>query len=85
MPQADDYLLFEKGAGPLKNHLGWCFRCGKRFDARRLKAGYRTCLVCGDKDAARANEMLREQVAVPFNKGAYQLIQPSDDLTRMGK
>jgi hypothetical protein len=50
-----------------------------------LKAGYKTCLACGDKEANAANEALKEQVIVPFNKGGYQLHQNVEELKGLGK
>lgn len=59
---------------------GWteCDACGDDFPVERYMLGYRTCMACGDQ-AAR-EERKSWCVAIPYTKGAYQLITNRADL-----
>jgi hypothetical protein len=48
--------------------------CGASIASRRAALGYTTCLECGEKDA----NQVKHTVAIPFSKGAYQLITNPD-------
>jgi hypothetical protein len=48
--------------------------CGEQIDPRRSALGYDTCLSCGE----RAARLIKHTVAIPFSKGAYQLITHPD-------
>jgi hypothetical protein len=50
--------------------------CGEQFSEARFALGYRVCLDCGDKQA-RGRKFT---VAIPYGKGAYQLIHNPADL-----
>ena len=50
--------------------------CGEEIDARRVAIGYFVCLSCGEKEAKKR----KFTVAIPYNKGAYQLITNPLDL-----
>jgi hypothetical protein len=50
--------------------------CGEVIEQGRWDIGYRVCLVCGDKVAKQR----KFTVAIPYGKGAYQLIHDPKDL-----
>ena len=50
--------------------------CGEVIEQGRWDIGYRVCLVCGDKVAKQRTFT----VAIPYGKGAYQLIHDPKDL-----
>jgi hypothetical protein len=51
--------------------------CGEEVDVRRIKLGYTTCLLCGDKEARERKFV----VQIPYSKGAYQYIHDPKDLS----
>jgi hypothetical protein len=51
-----------------------CKQCGDSFPIPRYNLGYRTCLSCGDKAA----HQVRWCVTIPYSKGAYQVVNPTD-------
>jgi len=51
-------------------------RCGEQIAQGRTALGYSTCLDCGE---AKAKER-KFTVAIPYGKGAYQLIHNPADL-----
>jgi hypothetical protein len=51
-------------------------RCGEEIVQGRVDLGYTTCLDCGE---AKAKER-KFTVAIPYGKGAYQLIYNPADL-----
>jgi len=53
-----------------------CRECGDPVKQGRWDLGYRTCLLCGD-DIAKERKFT---VAIPYGKGAYQLIHDPKDL-----
>jgi len=48
--------------------------CGTEIHPRRAALGYSTCLTCGEREA----RSVKHTVAIPFSKGAYQLITNPD-------
>jgi hypothetical protein len=48
--------------------------CGEGIDPRRVSLGYTTCLSCGEREA----KQVKHTVAIPYSKGAYQLITNPD-------
>jgi hypothetical protein len=49
--------------------------CGEEIDIRRYQLGYRTCLVCGDKEAKG-----RKFTVVPMHKSNYVAVFDRSDL-----
>mgnify|MGYP003341460654 FL=1 len=50
--------------------------CGEEITEGRWQLGYRVCLACGDKVAKQK----KWTVAIPYGKGAYQLIHNPEEL-----
>jgi len=50
--------------------------CGELIEEGRWDIGYRVCLECGDSIAKQK----KWTVAIPYSKGAYQLIHDPKDL-----
>jgi hypothetical protein len=50
--------------------------CGELIEHGRWDIGYRVCLECGDKIAKQK----KFTVAIPYGKGAYQLIHNPEEL-----
>ena len=50
--------------------------CGELIEEGRWDIGYRVCLGCGDSIAKQR----KFTVAIPYSKGAYQLIHDPKDL-----
>ena len=50
--------------------------CGNEISKARFALGYRVCLVCGEAQAKKR----KFTVAIPYGKGAYQLIHNPADL-----
>lgn len=50
--------------------------CGEEISPARVALGYATCLVCGEKEAKKR----KFTVAIPYGKGAYQLINNPEEL-----
>lgn len=50
--------------------------CGEIIEDGRWDIGYRVCLECGDEIAKQR----KFTVAIPYSKGAYQLIHDPKDL-----
>ena len=50
--------------------------CGEVIEDGRWEIGYRVCLECGDEIAKQR----KFTVAIPYSKGAYQLIHDPKDL-----
>lgn len=50
--------------------------CGELIEEGRWDIGYRVCLGCGDSIAKQK----KWTVAIPYSKGAYQLIHDPKDL-----
>ena len=53
-----------------------CELCGDEVHPDRYAIGYHTCLACGDVVAKQR----RCTVAIPYSKGAYQLVYDPKDL-----
>ena len=54
----------------------YCHECGDEVAKGRWDLGYKTCLFCGEEQA----RMVRFTIAIPYSKGAYQLIHDPKDL-----
>jgi hypothetical protein len=50
--------------------------CGGSIHPARFALGYRICLACGEAEAKKR----KFTVAIPYGKGAYQLIHNPADL-----
>lgn len=46
-----------------------CWGCGEAVDSRRWARGYRTCLVCGEKEARQVKHTI-----VPMPKSNYIVV-----------
>jgi hypothetical protein len=61
----------------LEQYVPQCLLCGDEYDLERMtKMGFKVCMPCGE-------ELAKERkftVAIPYNKGAYQLIHNPKDL-----
>jgi ribosomal protein L37AE/L43A len=53
-----------------------CWGCGDSVDIRRWERGYRTCLVCGEKEAKKVKHCI-----APLHKSNYIVITDKADLT----
>jgi hypothetical protein len=62
-----------------------CIECLEEYSDKRRKLGYKTCLECGDVDAAK--EIIRKAscVAPAYNKGAYQYVTSVKMAKEVGK
>lgn len=54
-----------------------CTSCGEEFDFRRLTAGYKICLECGEQKAINAR---KSWCIAPMHKSNYQLITNRQEL-----
>ena len=52
-----------------------CVNCGTSYPVARKQLGYRTCLPCGDKTAAKQTKEKASRCMPAFNKGGYQYVQ----------
>lgn len=50
----------------------------------RIKLGFTTCLVCGEKDAKVEIVRRKGRVAILYDKGGYQYITDDTDITELG-
>tara|TARA_S200000501_G_C20815152_1_gene740207 strand:+ start:963 stop:1160 length:198 start_codon:yes stop_codon:yes gene_type:complete len=62
-----------------------CIKCYNSYPDKRLSLGYRTCIVCGDKEANK--EVIRKSTCIAplFNKGAYQYIGDVSNAKYIGR
>ena len=51
-----------------------CIECYSEYPERRKDIGYKTCIICGDKEAKKESIRKSKCIAPLFNKGAYQYI-----------
>ena len=51
-----------------------CIECYSEYPEKRKDIGYKTCIVCGDKEAKIESIRKSKCIAPLFNKGAYQYI-----------
>ena len=65
--------------------MNYCNHCGDVFPKKRYHLGYRTCIVCGDKQAQKAAKLKSKYVAPLYNKGAYQYIGTIDNIKDIGR
>jgi hypothetical protein len=56
----------------------FCYGCGDEVIAGRAALGYRTCLVCGDKEARKVRHC-----TAPINKSNYMLITDVSQLSQL--
>jgi hypothetical protein len=62
----------------LEQYVPQCILCGDEFALERMtELGYKVCLPCGEKLARQR----KFTVAIPYNKGAYQLIYNPKELS----
>lgn len=85
MPATTDFLLqpVEPHEPPPPSYRfdpAWriCCTCGDDFPVERHALGYNTCMPCGESIAKEARSSWC--VAIPYSKGAYQLITDPADL-----
>jgi ribosomal protein L37AE/L43A len=52
-----------------------CWGCGDDIDNRRWDRGYRTCLVCGEKEARQV-----KHTVAPLHKSNYIMVTNHEDL-----
>ena len=62
-----------------------CVECGDDYSPKRRALGYRTCLVCGDKEATRQIIQKSKRTAPAYNKGAYMYITSVKMAKEVGK
>tara|TARA_Y100000590_G_scaffold191716_1_gene218068 strand:- start:4778 stop:4981 length:204 start_codon:yes stop_codon:yes gene_type:complete len=62
-----------------------CVGCFNEYSEQRKQLGYLTCLSCGEKDARHDTIMKSKRVAPAFNKGGYQYIHSTNELTSIGR
>lgn len=53
-------------------------RCGNDIAAKRFQLGNRTCMECGEREAAVEIEAKQKRVAVAYNKGGLQYMGAPD-------
>tara|TARA_B100000927_G_scaffold286633_1_gene278428 strand:+ start:1756 stop:1953 length:198 start_codon:yes stop_codon:yes gene_type:complete len=51
-----------------------CVKCYLEYPEKRKRIGYKTCIVCGDKEATKEAIRKSKCTAPLFNKGAYQYV-----------
>ena len=51
-----------------------CIECYSEYPEKRKDIGYKTCIICGDKEAKKESIRKSKCIAPLFNKGAYQYI-----------
>lgn len=54
-----------------------CNQCGDHIPLGRFNLGYNTCLQCGEF-AAKKYASTHFTVAIPYSKGAYQVVSVED-------
>jgi hypothetical protein len=59
--------------------------CGKEFSDKRKSLGYKTCLVCGEKEACEEKGQKSRQIAPAFNKGPIMYITSLGMVKDLGK
>ena len=62
-----------------------CIECGDSFNPKRRDLGYRVCLECGDKEAARQTLKKSKCTAPAYNKGAYMYVTSSYMAKEIGR
>ena len=65
--------------------MATCIQCYSVYPDKRLSLGYKTCIVCGDKEACK--EVIRKSkcIAPLFNKGGYQYIGNINNAKYIGR
>ena len=51
-----------------------CVNCGTSYPLARKQIGYRTCLSCGDKTAARQTKEKASRVTCAYNKSGLMYV-----------
>lgn len=64
--------------------MATCKECGNRYEDKRAKLGYETCLECGEEEAQMELQNKRKRIAILYNKGPYMLLSERD-LIGLGK
>ena len=62
-----------------------CIKCFVSFPEKRKLLGYKTCIICGDKEASKEAIRKSKCIAPLFNKGAYQYIGNVDVVKSIGR
>lgn len=62
-----------------------CVNCGDLYSGYRKKAGYDTCLDCGDAEAQKQIEHKNKCSAPLFNKGPYGYVANKKVAKDVGK
>ncbi len=62
-----------------------CVKCGNKFNKKRQKLGYKTCLDCGQLNATREKLRKARSVAPAFNKGAYTYVYSKKQAKLIGR
>lgn len=55
-----------------------CRICGDAFSPRRVRAGYKTCLLCGEEQARQVKHTI-----APLNKGNYMVFTDASLLKQL--
>ncbi len=55
-----------------------CKHCGDTFSAKRARAGYKLCLLCGEEQATQDRKLW---CVAPMHKSNYMLFTSKADLT----
>ena len=62
-----------------------CIECHSEYPERRKDIGYKTCIICGDKEAKKESIRKSKCIAPLFNKGAYQYIGSINAVKSIGR
>ena len=62
-----------------------CIECYSDYPDKRKNLGYKTCIICGDKQATKEAIRKSKCTAPLFNKGAYQYIGSISVVKHIGR
>ena len=62
-----------------------CIECGEKYNTKRKKLGYQTCLDCGGIKAKKEIERKSKCTAPAYNKGAYMYVTSTSVAKMVGK
>jgi hypothetical protein len=48
----------------------------------RYALGFKTCLICGEKEARKEVERRRKCITIPYNKGPYMYAGSTDQIDK---
>ena len=65
--------------------MATCIKCYSEFPDKRKELGYKTCIVCGEKEANKEAIRRSKCTAPLFNKGAYQYIGSFEEIKYIGR